>query len=81
MQQLWFIGKPMTQRVSGTIVPIFMSARLYTTAYGFQHLKCWQESWDARRRVNTTSSVQPFTPEDGHNGARNMLNQWFTNKS
>jgi hypothetical protein len=40
MQQLWFIDKPITQHVSGTIVPIFGSARLYATAYGFQHLKC-----------------------------------------
>jgi len=41
----------MTQYVSGTIVPIFRSARLYTTAYGFQHLKCWLKSWDAGRQV------------------------------
>ena len=27
------------------------------------------------------SSVQPCTPEDGHNGARNMLSYWFINKS
>jgi hypothetical protein len=38
MQQLWFIDKPITQHVSGSIVPIFRSTRLYTTAYGFQHL-------------------------------------------
>ena len=44
----------MTQHVSGTIVPIFRSARLYTTAYGFQHLKCWQESWHAGRLVVCT---------------------------
>jgi len=37
MQQLSFIDKPITQNVSGTIVPIFRSAKLYTTAYGFQH--------------------------------------------
>ena len=35
-------------------MPIFRSARLYTTAYGFQHLKCWLESWDARRQVVCT---------------------------
>jgi len=29
----------MTQHVSGTTVPIFRSARLYTTVYGFQHCK------------------------------------------
>jgi len=28
----------MTEHDSGTIVPIFSSASLYTTAYGFQHL-------------------------------------------
>jgi len=39
MQQLWFIDKPKTQNVPGTIVPIFRGASLYTTAYGFQHLK------------------------------------------
>ena len=27
------------------------------------------------------SCVQPCTPEDGHNGARNMLSYWFINKS
>ena len=31
--------KPIAQHVSGTIVPIFRSARLCTTAYGFQNLK------------------------------------------
>ena len=54
MQQLWFIDKLMKQYVLGTIVSIFRSAKLYTTAYGFQHLKCWQESWDARRQVVCT---------------------------
>ena len=51
MQQLWFIDEPINQHVSGTIVPIFSSARLYTTAYGFQQLKCCLESWDAGRQV------------------------------
>jgi len=46
----------MTQHVSGTIVPIFRSARLYTTAHGFQHLKCWLESWDAGRQVVCTQT-------------------------
>jgi len=27
------------------------------------------------------SSVQPCTPEDGHNGDRNMVSYWFMNKS
>jgi len=27
------------------------------------------------------SSVHPCIPEDGHNGARNMLSYWFINKS
>jgi len=40
----------MTQYVSGTIVPIFKSARLYTTAYGFHHLMCWLETWAAASR-------------------------------
>ena len=39
MQQLWFIDKTITDHISGTVVPIFRSARLYTTACGFQHLK------------------------------------------
>jgi len=39
MQQLWFIDKQMTPHISGTIAPIFRITRLYTTAYGFQHLK------------------------------------------
>jgi len=30
---------------------------------------------------NICSSVQPCTPEDGHNGARNMLSHWFIHKS
>jgi len=39
MQQLCFINKPLAQRVSGTILPIFRSAKPYITAYGFQHCK------------------------------------------
>ena len=39
MQQLWFINHHLAQRVLGTIMPIFRSARLYITAYGFQHYK------------------------------------------
>jgi len=35
-------------------VPFFRTARLYTTAYSFQHLKCWLESWDAGRQVVCT---------------------------
>jgi len=35
-------------------MPIVRSARLYTIVYGFQHLKCWLESWDARRQVVCT---------------------------
>jgi len=41
MQLLWFINQHLAQHVSGTIMPIFRSARLYMTAYGFQHLVCW----------------------------------------
>jgi len=54
MQQLWFIDKQLAQHVSGTIVPIFRSEGLYTTAYGFRHLKGWQESWDPGRQVMCT---------------------------
>ena len=39
MQQLRFIDNPLAQYVSGTIMPIFRSARPYITAYGFQHCK------------------------------------------
>jgi len=31
--------------------------------------------------VPICSSLQPHTPEDGHNGARNMLSHCFINKS
>ena len=31
-------SNPLTQHVLGTTMPIFRSARLYTAAYGFQHL-------------------------------------------
>jgi len=51
MQQLLFIDKPFAQHVSGTIMPILRSARPYITAYGFQHLMCWLESWEAGRQV------------------------------
>jgi len=40
MQQLWFINNPLAQYVSGTIMTIFRSARLYITAYGFHNLMC-----------------------------------------
>jgi len=39
MQQFWFINQPLAQHVSGTIMPIFMSARSYISAYGFQNCK------------------------------------------
>ena len=32
-------------------------------------------------RKTISSSVQPFTAEGGHNGARNMLSYWFISKS
>ena len=38
MQQLWFINNPMSQYVSGIIVPIFRRASPYITAYGFSAL-------------------------------------------
>ena len=41
----------MTQYISGTVVPIFRSIRLYTTAYGFQYLTFW--------RLTTTIVVVP----------------------
>jgi len=40
--------------VSGTIVSIFRSAGPYITAYGFQHLMCWLESWGVGRQVVCT---------------------------
>jgi len=42
IQKLWFINQHLAQHVSGTIMPIFRSARLYITAYGFQHLLRWK---------------------------------------
>ena len=39
--------KALAQHFSGTLIPIFRSARPYITAYGFQHLMCWLESWGA----------------------------------
>ena len=35
MPQSWFINQPLAQHVSGTIMPIFTSARPYTTVYGY----------------------------------------------
>ena len=36
IQKLWFINKPLAQHVSGTIMSIFRSARLYNIGYAFQ---------------------------------------------
>jgi len=55
MQQLWFINRPLVQHVSGTIMPIFRSARPYITANGFQHLMCCLESWEAGRQESNNS--------------------------
>ena len=54
IQQLWFINQPLAQHVSGTIMTIFRSARPCIAAYGFQHLMCWLESWEAGRQVVCT---------------------------
>ena len=54
MLQLWFINQPLTQHVSGIIMPIFRSARPCISAYGFQLLMCWVESWEAGRQVVCT---------------------------
>jgi len=54
MQQLRFISQTLAQHVSGTIVPIFRSARPYITAHGFQYLMCWLESWEAGRQFACT---------------------------
>jgi len=51
MKQLWFINQPLPQHISGTIMPIFRIARPYITAYGFQHVMWWLESWEAGRQV------------------------------
>ena len=45
MQQWWFINKPLTQHVSGTIEPIYRSTRPYITAYGFQPLTLWRRNY------------------------------------
>jgi len=39
--------------------------------------------WFSARNVLKTicSNIRPCAPEDGHNGARNMLCQWLINKS
>ena len=85
MQQLLFINNTLAQRVSGTITPIFRSARQYITAYGFQHLMCWLVSWGPGSRpcarVHTAhqvlkticSNIRSSAPEDGHNDTRNIL--------
>ena len=81
MQQVWLIDKPVTQHVSGTIVPIFSSARLYTTAVEKQPLHSAHDLppdvprlLPALQVLKTIHScVQPCTREDGHSGARNML--------
>ena len=63
----------MTQHVSGTIVPIFRSASLHPGFPGLQ---------PARQMLKTICSyIQACALEDGHSGARNMLNHWFINKS
>ena len=51
MQQLWFINNPLAQHVLGSIMPIFRSARLYRTAYGFQHLICFPAPQDTSQHI------------------------------
>jgi len=56
----------MTQHVSGTIMPIFRSARSYITAYGFQHLMCWLDGVLGSRetdRVHNVEAVIRLVPE------------------
>jgi hypothetical protein len=54
MQQIRFINDPLTQHVSGTIMPILRSARPYIAAYFFQHLSCWLEPWGAGKQAVCT---------------------------
>jgi len=70
MQKLRCINKPLTQHVSGTTVPIFRSARPYTTANGFQHLMCWLESYDAWRQVVCTAKSSRFPAGGSRRSAR-----------
>jgi len=57
MEQLCFINQPLAQHVSGTIMPIFRSARPYITAYGFQHLMCTVCTRPASRLPKTPAST------------------------
>ena len=68
MQQLWFINNPLAQYVSSTIIPIFKSARLYITAYGFQHLMCWLVSLGSREagRVHSVKQCFPTSVRPRH---------------
>ena len=60
MQQLWFIDKPITQHVSGTIVPIFRSSRLYTTACDFPYYRLYTTACDfPHYRLYTTACDFP----------------------
>ena len=47
-QSLNFINNPLTKHVSGTIMPIFKSARPSIAAYGFQHLMLLTEVLGSR---------------------------------
>ena len=62
MQQLRIIDKPMTQHVSGTIVPIFRSARLCIRFSGFKVLAGVLGRRQARRGqcVEAASQIYAF---------------------
>jgi len=57
-------------------MPIFRSVRPYITAYGFQHFMLLADVlWSGEAGCVHTArcNIRSNTPEDGHNGARNML--------
>ena len=66
---LMFIIHRLSQHVSGIIMPIIRRTRLCTTKYGVTVLNTICSS-----TLNTIcSSTQSYSPDDGHNDARNML--------
>jgi len=62
MQQSGFIDKTKTQHVPGTIVPIFKSAKLYNTVYGFLHWThgCMDKTMTLLKPLNNTSILTPY---------------------
>ena len=80
-----FINNSLTKHVSGTTTAILRSARPYIAAHGFQHILLTvhttrvpvpQGSSQQHQVLEAIfcSNIRSGTPEDGHSGARNMLN-------